>query len=167
MTTPLAAAISHCFRRNGLYALRLVEGLSADQWLAQPVPGRVMNHPSWILSHLNVYNDFGTCLAQGVPYEDPAGHAHGKNSRPLADVAAYEPPEQLAARYIAIHDQALAALGDATETLLASPNPLERKRAEHPTVGDMLLMLLVKHESVHLGQLSAWRRAMGLPPAAM
>ena len=51
---PLANAILISWRRNGAYALRLVEGLTPEQFVAQPIPGRVMNHPAWVLSHQNL-----------------------------------------------------------------------------------------------------------------
>lgn len=166
MPNPLAAAILPCFRRNGTYAQRLVEDLSQAQMIAQPVPGRTLNHPSWILSHLNLYNAFAATIARAGPLVDPADHPHGKKSSPLADAGAYLPRAELIQSFAAIHADTTAAVEAVTDRILALPNPLDRKRDDHPTVGDMLVMLLVKHESVHLGQLSAWRRAMGLPPVS-
>ncbi len=52
---PIASAVLVTWRRNGGYALRLVGDLSDDQFFAQPAPGAVMNHPAWILAHLNLY----------------------------------------------------------------------------------------------------------------
>jgi uncharacterized damage-inducible protein DinB len=49
-----------------------------------------------------------------------------------------------------------------TETLHALPP--ERFRSRFPTAGHVALHMLTNHEAVHLGQLSAWRRALGLPP---
>ena len=36
--------------------------------------------------------------------------------------------------------------------------------AELPTVGDMATFLIISHTNLHLGQLSAWRRATGKAP---
>ena len=36
----------------------------------------------------------------------------------------------------------------------------------HPTVEFMLPDLLLHHESLHIGQISIWRRAAGLPSVA-
>jgi len=69
--------------------------------------------------------------------------------------------------YGRLHDDALAALRAADPAAFAMPTPLARWREKHPAVGDMIVALMVKHESGHLGQLSAWRRAMGLPRVAM
>jgi hypothetical protein len=45
---------------------------------------------------------------------------------------------------------------------LARPAP-ERMRSRFPTVANVLLGLMTSHFASHLGQLSAWRRAVGLP----
>ena len=34
-----------------------------------------------------------------------------------------------------------------------------------PTLLDLTIFMCVNHEAMHLGQLAAWRRAMGLPSA--
>ena len=34
-----------------------------------------------------------------------------------------------------------------------------------PTMGDLLFFMCISHETMHLGQLAAWRRAMELPSA--
>ena len=47
----------------------------------------------------------------------------------------------------------------------AEPHPDEGTRKYFPTVGDMIIFLMTSHEMDHLGQIAAWRRAMGLGPA--
>jgi len=39
---------------------------------------------------------------------------------------------------------------------------IELVKAALPTVGDLLLHVMTAHPMLHLGQLSAWRRLMGL-----
>ncbi|MBL8746680.1 MAG: DinB family protein [Phycisphaerae bacterium] len=164
---PLTHAILITWRRNGGYGRRLVEDLSRDQWLGQPVPGRVMNHPAWIVSHLNVYAPIASAMLRRKPFADPFDARYGQQSKVSLDASEYRPGEELLAEYSRLHDEALAALEASDAEVLAEANPLDRWRAVHPTVGDMLVTLMVKHESGHLGQLSAWRRAMGLPPVAV
>jgi len=164
---PLARAILITWRRNGAYALRLVGDLTEAQFIAQPVPGRTLNHPAWVLSHLTLYTTIAAAMLREQPFEDPADHRFGARSEPLAEVAAYPPSDVLIQQYRAAHEAAEAALVGAREGVLDAPTPLERWRPLHPTTGDMLVTLMVKHESSHLGQLSAWRRAMGLPRVAM
>lgn len=165
--TPLAAAILITWNRNGAYAHRLVADLAPEQFLAQPVAGRVMNHPAWVLSHLSVYARISAQLLQRQPFPDPIDDPFGPNSQVWPHSAAYATPPQLVAHFLALHDAAEQALQSAPDAVFSEPNPVERWRAMHPSIGDMLVTLMVKHESGHLGQLSAWRRAMGLPRVAL
>lgn len=164
---PIASAVLITFKRNGPYALRLVGDLSPDQFVAQPVPGRLLNHPAWILSHLNVYAPICAAMLRGERFEDPLEARYGQKSEVSPDPREYDNPTRLSAEYRRLHDDAERALIDADADIFAAPNPLERWRTMHPTTGDMLVTLMVKHEAAHLGQLSAWRRAMGLPRVAM
>jgi hypothetical protein len=48
---------------------------------------------------------------------------------------------------------------------MSEPHTLELRflKGPLPTVGDLLAHLMTTHEAAHLGQLSAWRRLLGLP----
>jgi hypothetical protein len=166
----LANAILCTWRRNRAYALRLVEGLDEPEWVAQPAgltPGVVMNHPAWVLCHLALYASVAAPMARAEPFPDPLDHRYGMKSVPLVDRAAYPPGARIVEDYCRAHDDAERSLEVATDRIFALVNPIERQRAAQPSVGDMLVTLMVKHESMHLGQLSAWRRAMGLARVAM
>jgi hypothetical protein len=156
------------WRRNGAYAQRLVGDLSEADMTAQP-PGAVglMNHPAWILSHLALYHGLCAQMLRGETPLDPVDHPYGPKSVICPDPAAYLPRAALVAEFARVHDEAEQALCGASEAVLARSTPLERWRAMHPTIGDMAVTLMVKHESHHLGQLSAWRRAMGRPGVPM
>jgi len=60
------------------------------------------------------------------------------------------------------HARLSAAVSTATSEALAQPAP-ERMRSRFATVGQMIYGLMTAHEATHLGQFSAWRRAIGLP----
>jgi uncharacterized damage-inducible protein DinB len=167
VTSALANAILITWRRNAAYSQRLVSDLTDAQFAAQPIPGRVLNHPAWILSHLTLYTTIAAAMLRDQPFEDPSDHQYGAKSEPRPDPAAYAARTALINQYKSAHDDAEAALLAAPDRVFSTPTPLERWRALHPTTGDMLVTLMVKHESAHLGQLSAWRRAMGLPRVAM
>ncbi len=164
---PIASAILITWKRNGAYGLRLVGDLTDARMTAQPVPGRTMNHPAWILSHLNVYAPICTTMLRGSTFEDPLEVRYGQKSEVSEDPSEYAARIPLIAEYSHLHDEAEHALTAASPEIFAAPNPLERWRTMHPTIGDMLVTLMVKHESTHLGQLSAWRRGMGLGRVAM
>jgi len=164
---PLASAILITWRRNGAYAARLVADLAPDQFTAQPIPGRALNHPAWILSHLNVYTPICTAMLLNTPFEDPIDARYGQKSEVSSNPAEYAAGPELLTAFTSLHAAAEHALANSDDPILAAPNPLPRWRAVHPTVGDMLVTLMVKHESAHLGQLSAWRRALGLARVPM
>ena len=175
---PLASAILITWRRNAAYAGRLVGDLSASQFVAQPVPnGVLINHPAWVLCHLSVYAPICAALAHGTPFEDPLEHRYGQTSKVSGDPREYPGAPEIVREFERAHAEAERAVVEAgtasgagtdhAASVFARTNPLPRWRDAQPTVGDMLVTLMVKHESFHLGQLSAWRRAMGLASVAM
>lgn len=159
-------AIRTVWEANGRYGLALVADLRDDQMTAQPVPGVTMNHASWVLAHLNVYAPIASAMLRREPFDDPADHRYGRKSKVINDPREYPAMSQLVSDYAMLHADTLAALDEADDAVFGEPTPLERWRNAQPRVGDMLVSLMVKHESTHLGQLSAWRRALGLPPVS-
>lgn len=126
-----------------------------------------MNHPAWILCHLNLYSEIVGSLVRAEGFEDPLGRPYGRGSKVSLDLVDYPPIREIIERFTFLHAQAGGALDAAHESIFTSPTPLARLRAVSPTVGELLVMLMIKHESFHLGQLSAWRRAMGMAPVEM
>lgn len=167
MANLLASAISITWKRNRDYALRLVGDLTEAQMTAQPAPGQRMNHAAWVLSHLNVYSPIAAAMLRGRPFADPLDARYGQKSEVSDDPGEYEAKAILVEAFTRLHDDAARALEETTPEILASPTALERWRTQHPLNGQMAMTLMVKHESFHLGQLSAWRRAMGLARVAM
>jgi len=167
MSDILRNAMNSAWVRNRDYAMRMVADITPEQFLAQPAPGRIINHPAWILCHLNVYAHVIACLLRAEPFEDPLGKPYSRGSTVTLNPADYPPPPAIIAEFTRLHDHAAAALDAAPDDLFTSPTPVERLRRMCPTVGELLITLMIKHESFHLGQLSAWRRAMGLAPVEM
>lgn len=145
------------------YAGLLVADLNDAAMLAQPVQGITMNHPAWTLSHLAVYAPVLEAVLQGVPVEDPIGHRHGRNSQPSTDPRAYLPRAELIEGFMGGYSRASELFASVEPECLTAPTPIERLRPRVPTIAHLASHFLVKHIATHLGQLSAWRRAMGLP----
>jgi len=159
----LRAGILASWGAQRSYALALVDDLDDGEMLGQPVPGVVMNHPAWELSHLNVYMPvMMTMLDGGVP-DDPIDHKHGRKSKPLDDPKAYLPKDRLVAKYTELHEQTEEAFRYAEREALSAATPISRFAERFPTVAHVAVHLMLKHEATHLGQLSAWRRAGGRP----
>lgn len=152
-------------RKNLDWAQRLVADLTEAQWIQQPAGLRPapMNHPAWIFSHLNVYLPVMAALLRGQPFDDPKFHPFGMQSKPETDRNLYPNPAELLKVFVKGHEELAGLLGTATEATLNQPVLLPRWKEIMPKVGIALPYLLLVHENQHLGQLSAWRRVLGLP----
>ncbi|MBM4111995.1 MAG: DinB family protein [Phycisphaerae bacterium] len=155
--------------RNGAYLGRLVDDLgeAVARWIAQPASACAMNHPAWIVCHLRLYRRVILDLLRGAAFDDPLDAPFGRGSKVSMEPAAHPAPREMRETIERLGADVLAALDAAPTARFEAPNPLPRWRELHPRVGEQLVTLMVKHESFHLGQLSAWRRAMGLPSVAM
>jgi hypothetical protein len=145
-----------------LYAEKLVADVPDEQMCAQPMPGRVMNHAAFTLGHLAWANDNALALLGGQPKLADWKERVGMGAKPADDRSLYPSKSALLDALKDAHARLSTALKDATPEALAQPAP-ERARGRFPTVGSMVIGLMTSHEGSHLGQLSAWRRAMGFP----
>ena len=146
---------------NADYGKQLVEDLEPSQMVAQPHEG--MNHPAWLLSHMNLYAGLLASLLSDESPADPIDHPFGMKSSPSPDPSVYASKAELVDAWVASHERVSMALQRCGEELLMKPMPIERFRGRFATVGSCLVYIMIRHESLHLGQLSAWRRAIGLP----
>lgn len=144
------------------YALALVSDLSDEQFVLRP--GGNMNHPAWILGHVSLYHPATVQLLAGTSFDDP------KNDRlfgfagfgPLDDIREYGSKQAVVSRFEQGHEQVAGALLKAKPEDLKRPPSLERWAKSYPTVEFMLPDLIIFHESMHIGQISIWRRAAGM-----
>jgi uncharacterized damage-inducible protein DinB len=158
--------ILNSYARNQSLAHRLLADVADEDLCAQPSPG--MNHPAWILGRLAWASDVG-CLLMGLPtgLRDGWADQYDFRSRPEPDRSRYPDQATLTRVYEDIHARFAAALPGVPAEALARPLPNERQRKLLPTIGDALVHLATAHESFHIGQLSAWRRARGSSPIAL
>jgi hypothetical protein len=154
-------AILRTWERQKDYAQRLLADLGDADMVSQPVPGVVLNHPAWTISHLAVYPPVLAAILEGRAFEDPITSPYGRDSAPVSDPRAYRPKAELVPGYMRVHDELAAALARVDPAVLERPIPLERWKTRFPYVGDAIVHLMIDHESGHLGQMSVWRRAGG------
>jgi len=148
------------------YGLALVNDLTDEQMIMRP--GGNMNHPAWILGHMAMYHPVTVQLLNGEPVDDPkndptfgfAGHG------PVDDIAKYGSKQELVSWFAEGHEKVAQALLAAEPEAFQQKPTLERWAKMYPTVEFMLPDLLLHHESLHIGQISIWRRAAGLPGVA-
>lgn len=152
-------AIFQTWEQQKGYAARLVADLSDEDMVGQPVPGVKLNHPAWTLSHLMVYCPVLNAILLEKPFEDPISAKHGRDSEPENDINAYPRKQKLVAEYLRLHDELGATLRSVNPSILEKVTPLARWQAKFPKIAHLTLHLMIDHESLHLGQVSVWRRA--------
>ncbi len=146
---------------QGEYAERLTADLTSERVFTEPPGGVVMNHPAWVLCHLSVYMPVLTDLLAGGTAADPLEHRYGRQSKPSLDPEQYPVWREVRETYLAQH-RGLGGLLESASDALDRPVPIPRWAQRWPRLGDAVVHLMVHHESVHLGQVSAWRRVCGL-----
>ncbi|MBI4907635.1 MAG: DinB family protein [Acidobacteria bacterium] len=124
-------------------------------------PRGLPNHVAWTLGHLIV-----SCQAMGeelgIPHwlDDRWDPLFGQGTQPVPKRTAYPPKEFLLQAY----DDAAGRVVDRIRKLglrgMRASLPDENYRAVLPTVGHAVISVLVGHTAFHLGQLSAWKRAL-------
>jgi uncharacterized damage-inducible protein DinB len=144
------------------FARSLVKDIEDADMAVQPFEGA--NHPAWILGHIVVTTDGVLKLLEKEPTAPPEWQTlFGRGSTVSADRSIYPSKAELLAALEMAFDRAAAAASEANENQIAGPHHVEMLQRGLPTKGDLIALLLTTHVAQHLGQLSAWRRAMGRP----
>lgn len=161
--------------RLGLgYAERLLQDVRADQFARFAWAGdRAIesNHPAFIYGHLSLYSSSVIKGAGGDPAEflpaDRFQQLFSKDAKCVDDPdgSIYPPMDEVTAALLDGHRAAAAVLEAAADEVFLQENPNDRMRAKFPTNGAMLGFYVGGHFMLHMGQMSAWRRAVGLGPA--
>jgi len=155
------------------YAERLVKDISDYQFGRFPVVnGQLVNinHPAFVLGHLSLYpiqlaemsglsrdgmelpETYSTLFKMGVAcVDDPHG-------------SVYPSKTELVERYFGAYDALIEKIAEVADSVLDEPLKDPARREKFGTVGAFLAYLLLAHPQVHFGQISAWRRCMGLGP---
>lgn len=146
------------------YAQRQAAEIDESKLNHQPFPGA--NTPLWILGHLAVCTDYGASVF-GQPSNCPKDwHRNfGMKSSPRAVAPPHPTRDALLKALATGHDRLTQLALKADPAILSAPHSVDvLKNTPIKTVGDTLAHLMTTHEMMHLGQLSAWRRAMGHAP---
>jgi hypothetical protein len=156
--------VLHVYEINLGFARRLVADLSDDQMCAQP--HGVVNHPAWSLGHLAVASDhLGKLLGLSSDLPDGWTETFKTGGIPSPDKISFPGKDEILRVLERQHARIAEAVPAADPADLARAQPDEKRRAHFPTVGDFVIFLMTAHEMDHLGQIAAWRRAMGLKSA--
>ncbi len=131
----------------------------------------VSNHATFVFGHLCLYpakflenagRDFKPLL---MPQRYTDAFNAGVECKDDPQGTIYPPLEEVVANFKRVHLEAFKALAEMTDADLAKPPALEKSRTFMPTMAALTTFYFMGHTMVHLGQVSAWRRMMGLGSA--
>lgn len=156
------------------YAEKLLADVRAQDFASKPKSGEVKidtNHPAFIMGHLCLYpsrvfrllglND--ELVAPPPSYPDM--FAIGSVCHDDPECTRYPKKEELVSRFLKTTDIVIDRLPQIPDSSFTAVNTEERSKDRYPLVGAFVFYLLTAHANGHLGQISVWRRCMGLGSA--
>lgn len=153
---PLRAAVG--------YAEMLVADIPAEKFAFMPFP--MMNHPAFCLGHLSIYPDRILELVGRADLVDRRAEFTELFSAGVEcfdDASRYPTKDEIVAYYLERHGVVAEALAGVGSEIYEGENPAEGEFKEMlPTIGAVVNFMMNSHQMAHLGQISAWRRAIGL-----
>lgn len=122
------------------------------------------NHPAWTIGHL-VYSceQIGGEIAISPWLAGDWRERFGTGSTPVDSADRYPDKVTLLDALGDGQRRIVARLGEMSVSDLREPLPDVRYRERLPTIGHAVLHILASHTAMHIGQLTVWRRLMGLP----
>ncbi len=137
--------------------ISMVDGIPKDQFQQRTGNG---NPPSWILGHLAIVNEFGVATVGGKPelLEEYLG-IFGPGSPPTGT---HPSKEELLEMFTTSKSRFLNTLDSTTDDVLNAERDSQILKEQLPKTVDMIGHILTSHISLHVGQLSAWRRERGM-----
>ncbi|MFG0275448.1 MAG: DinB family protein [Phycisphaerales bacterium] len=138
------------------------EDVPDARWAEQP--GGLTNHPAWVFGHLAYAMDNLTrLLGVDVPRDEAWYAPFVGGSTPTAERSAYPSRDELLEAFSDSCSRLRRAVRAGGEAMLERPVEDEQIRAYFPTLGRWATHVLLAEGAFHTGQLSAWRRAQGMP----
>lgn len=147
------------------YADGLAKDIPADKFAFKPHP--TINHPAWCMGHLALYPDraFGGLLGRTdlVHANEKFTKLFEPGSKCLDDASIYPSKDEIMKELRDRHAVMLDYLATVDDEVFQRPTAHERYAARFPQIGCALHFLFANHIMMHLGQISSWRRCIGLP----
>lgn len=156
------------------YANRLLKDVSPEIFCSFAKPSGTpieSNHPAFIYGHLSLYAprivaELGADASNIQPSERFI-KLFSKDAKCANDETCdFHPPmDEILDAFRTGHEAAIQALEAAEDELFKQNNPNEAMQKLFPTIGAMHAFYVGGHLMMHMGQMSAWRRMMGLGAA--
>lgn len=153
--------VLYVFQFNLNYLKTQVAEIPEEKMANQPKD--LPNHPAWTLGHVATSCALGASFfGVEMPFSKNWIDLYKKGSTPLAERQSYPSKAELLKTLEQQHKILAEAISNADPKLLTSQLPDETRRQRFPKTGDFICFLMTAHESIHIGQLADWRRAMGM-----
>lgn len=156
-------------------AEKLLKDVTPGIFARKPsVEGRVIdtNHAAFVYGHLALYpsrimrllgdEEAADSLKPPQAYYDLFSIGAACHDDPEGKI--YPGMQEITALFLSFTDTMLEKLPGIPESAFYSANSEERSRERFPITGSFVTYLLHAHPGGHLGQISTWRRCMGLGP---
>lgn len=156
------------------YAERLISGVTPEQFARFATLGDAViesNHAAFNYGHLSLYAcRIIEAVGGDAKLYEPSiefSKVFSKDAKCVDDPdgTIYPSMESIVEALVTGYKAAAEALAAAHDDVFRRPNPNEAMLERFPTNGAMLGFYVGGHFMMHMGQTSAWRRAMGLGPA--
>ena len=161
--------ILSAYRFNLAYAQELVADIPEEQFAQIPGPG-LENHPAFTVGHL-VMGSARVGRMLGLAWDTPEGwrelfdrNGPGDPRVPDQEVDSYPSKTQLLSELERQHQRVEEAITSCDQSRWEEAVEW-RFDSYFPTVQEVVAFMCITHESNHLAQLAAWRRAMGYASA--
>jgi hypothetical protein len=171
MSRSLGNIIADSLQLSMGYAERLLRDVPKDQCARVARVGGVAvdsNHPAFIYGHLSLYAPkvLWQLSAPTPPIPAHFENLFSKDASCKDDPDLYPPMDDITAFFFEGHRMLSGALRNTPNEAFEKPNPAGGKMTERfPTLGSVHAFYCGGHIMMHLGQMSAWRRMMGLGSA--
>jgi hypothetical protein len=175
MPRSLGMSIADALTLSIGYAQRMLKDVPSDKFARYAAPGGQIvtsNHGAFVYGHLSLYGprivkELGGDVSPLAPpprFET----VFSRETQCIDDVdgTVYPAMAEITEFFFRAYGAVKEALLAASDDVLQRENPTEgRMRELFPTLGSMHAFLAGGHMMMHLGQVSAWRRMLGLSPA--
>jgi len=158
-----------------MYAERLLKDIAVEDFARFARPGGEVvnsNHPAFVFGHLSLYgpriveNLGGDVSAVAAPESYPGLFSKDATCQDDPQGSIYPPRDAILDQFFTGYRAAESMLRETEDAKFVAENPVEgRLRELFPTTGAMHAFYVSGHFMSHLGQVSAWRRMMGLAAA--
>lgn len=149
------------------YADSLAKDIPAEKFAFKPHP--TINHPAWCFGHLSLYPDrtLGPLLGRSdlARLNERFTKLFEPGSKCEDNASIYPPRDEIMDELRGRHAVMIEYLEKVDDEVLQRETTHERYKARFPLIGHALHFLFANHIMMHLGQVSSWRRCVGLPSA--